>query len=74
MLKFTEMLPEMVYHPPFSLGKYIKVFEQIRKCKTLKFSAWLVASLQLLDNVTTVVASKVRIMSHRSSRSVQCLD
>jgi len=43
--------------------------------KTLKVSAWLMASLQLLDNVTTVViAPNVRIVSQRSIRSVQCLD
>jgi hypothetical protein len=54
----------MVYHPPFSLEKYIcYVFEQIRKYKPLKVSALLMASLQLLDNVTTVViAPKVRIV------------
>jgi hypothetical protein len=76
MLKFTDMLPKMVNHPPFSLEKYIyNVFEQIRKCKTLKVSAWLTASLQLLDNVMAVVmAPKVRIVSYRSIRSVQCLD
>lgn len=76
MLKFTDMLPKMINHPPFSLEKYIYyVFEQIGKRKTLKVSAWLMASLRMLDKVTTVViAPKVRIVSHRSIRSVQCLD
>jgi len=76
MLKFMDMLPKMVNHPPFSLEKYVYcVFEQIRKCKTLKVSVWLMASMQLLDNVMTVVmAPKVSIVSHRSIRSVQCLD
>lgn len=72
MLKFTEMLTKMVNHPPFSLEKYI-FFMSLNEYKNV--SAWLMASLQLLDDGTTVViAPKVGIVSHRSCRSVQCLD
>jgi hypothetical protein len=58
------MLPKMVNHPPFSLEKYIcyVLYENVR----LIISAWLMASLQLLDNETTdVIAPNVRIVEKK---------